>query len=524
MKHNILATTTRIDILPDREFAKRQTQEIAVSNNTLDKNIKDALGGSDFQALLQSIYDGALISDTSGNILDLNERLCHFLKCNRNNIIKTNIVSIIYGADVSLIEDLRTSLKENKYILIQAACIRTDEQLFPAEISVNQIELGQVTYFCFFVRDITIRREAEMRFRTGNTAIQNAAIGIATANLEGVVEYTNKALLNLWGIENEDALIGQNIRSFICDDDTADEIEQAISRGMSWRNDLVCETLNGSMFYVQVSIAPNIDSGNEIVGMVLSLLDTTEIYNTTLNLKKTMKELKRSNEDLEQFAYAVSHDLQAPLRKISMFADIIKSQKNIDLPSSVSDTLIRMQNAAIRMSDLIQGLLEYSRVSTNKKPHKPQDLNNIIKMVLSDLEVSLQESGGKVTVNPLPEVIADPLQMRQLFQNLIGNALKFHKPDTPPVIEVYANNSTPRENSFVTFCEIVVKDNGIGFEEKNSERIFGVFQRLHKQSEYEGTGIGLAICKKIADRHNGQLTVESKPGSGASFKVQLPLN
>ena len=524
MRNNILATTTRIDILPDREFNKRKTQKMVFSQKKEDKKQIHNIGGSDFQSLLQSVYDGAIITDTSGNIVDVNDRVCQFLKCNKSEIMETNVVSIIYGSDISLIKNLRNSLKSNKYILIQAACMRSDEQMFPAEISVNQITLANITYFCFFVRDITVRRQAEIRFKTGNTAIQNAATGIATANLVGVVEYTNHALLNLWGIDNEDVLVGQNIRNFLCDDDTAENIEKAISRGMLWTNELVCETLNGSRFYVQVSIAPNLDSENQITGMVLSLLDTTEIYQTTQNLEKTMKELQRSNEDLEQFAYAVSHDLQAPLRKISTFADIIKSKGTDQLPETVTNSLGRMQNAALRMSDLIQGLLQYSRVSSKEKAHKPLDLNHIIQDVLSDLEVPLKESGGVVTVNPMPEVVAEPIQMRQLFQNLIGNALKFHKPDNAPIIEISARNLTPSEKNNVTCCEIVVKDNGIGFPEKDAARIFGVFQRLHKQSEYEGTGIGLAICKKIAERHNGQLTAESSEGNGASFKIELPLN
>ncbi len=522
MKNDLLATTTRIDILPDHEYEEAKSCKLTKADIT--EKAQKALGGDDFQALLQSVYDGAIISDTSGNILDVNERICRHLERERSDIIESNIVSLIYGADISLISNLRNSLKDNKYILIQAACVRSDETMFPAEISVNQLTLSETTYFCFFVRDISVRMNAEKHQRTGNTAIQNAATGIATANIDGIIEYTNQALLKLWNIDDETILLGQNIRDFICDNDTADDIKKSISNDMVWTNEIACKTVDGKLFFVQASIAPNVGSEGNIIGMVLSLLDTTEINQVNTNLQQTMQELQRSNEDLEQFAYAVSHDLQAPLRKISMFADIIKSKANDELPETASDAIRRMQNSAQRMSDLIQGLLQYSRVSTKERNHKSLDLNIIIKDVLSDLEVHLKESKANVTVATLPEVLADQTLMRQLFQNLISNALKFHKPDSIPIIEITARNLDSRENRKGSYCEITVKDNGIGIPQKDTERIFGVFQRLHTQSEYQGTGIGLAVCKKIAERHNGRLTVTDNEGDGVSFKIELPTN
>ena len=524
MKNDILATTTRIDILPDKDYEKYKSSKNINSDDLEEERSNKTLGRENFQALLQSVYDGAIISDTSGNILDVNERACSHLECKRSDILESNIVSLIYGSDISLINNLQRSLKDNKYILIQAACIRSDETMFPAEISVNQLILSETTYFCFFVRDISVRMDTEKDQRTGNAAIQNAATGIATADVNGFIEYTNQALLNLWGIDDENILLGHNIRDFICDNETAEDIEQSISNRIVWRNELSCKTVNGNHFFVQASIAPNIDSEEHVIGMVLSLLDTTAITQANTNLQQTMQELQRSNEDLEQFAYAVSHDLQAPLRKIYMFADIIKDKAGDSLSETVNDAMGRMQNATKRMSDLISGLLQYSRVSTNEKNHKPLDLNLIINEVLSDLEVQLQESQANVTVAHLPEVLADQTLMRQLFQNLIGNALKFHKPQIAPIIEITARNLEPNQNRTGSYCEITVKDNGIGVPQKDNERIFGVFQRLHTQNEYEGTGIGLAICKKIAERHNTQLMVTSSAGNGASFKIELPAN
>ena len=168
------------------------------------------------------------------------------------------------------------------------------------------------------------------------------------------------------------------------------------------------------------------------------------------------------------------------------------------------------------MQSLLAGLLDYSRVATASEPFKDVDLSYLIGEVLSDLEVRIVKTGGEVQVGTLPVVSADPIQMRQLFQNLIGNALKFHKPGVKPIVQI---RSAPNADSG---CQIIVEDNGIGFEEQFIEKIFAPFQRLHGRSEYEGTGMGLAICKKIVERHGGSITVTSTPGTGTCFIVRLP--
>jgi signal transduction histidine kinase len=206
-----------------------------------------------------------------------------------------------------------------------------------------------------------------------------------------------------------------------------------------------------------------------------------------------------------------------------MFADIIKAKEGSNLLPDTIDALDRMQNASLRMSELIQGLLKYSRVSTVDAVSEIVDVNENIKAVISDLEASLAETGGIVNVGDMPQIAADPLQIRQLFQNLIGNALKFHKPGVPPIVDITAEVFPLDSAGGGRFCEITVKDNGIGFPEKDTERIFGVFQKLHKPSEYAGTGIGLSICRKIAERNNGHLTAISNNGDGAEFRIVLPL-
>lgn len=230
-------------------------------------------------------------------------------------------------------------------------------------------------------------------------------------------------------------------------------------------------------------------------------------------------ELKRSNQELEDFAYVASHDLQEPLRKIQAFGDILENEYGDKLEDG-AEYLKRMHAAATRMSKLIEDLLAFSRVSTRPPALDRVDLNKIVYEVLGDLEDQIARTKGRVDVGKLPTVIADPTHLRQLFQNLISNALKFHRMDTPPVVTIDAK---PCDEPNCSDYEIIVTDNGIGFDQKYVDRIFGVFQRLHGRDSYEGTGIGLAVCRKIVEQYGGTITAESQKGEGAKFTINIPV-
>jgi signal transduction histidine kinase len=248
-------------------------------------------------------------------------------------------------------------------------------------------------------------------------------------------------------------------------------------------------------------------------------------------LEQRAADLVVANRELQEFASVASHDLQEPLRKIQAFGDRLQQKCGQALDEQGREYLARMQHAAARMSTLIDDLLTFSRVTTRALPFQRVDLAEVAREVVCDLEGRLQQTNGSVELGALAVIDGDPVQMRQLLQNLIGNALKFHKPGEQPVVQVEADvMSDPSALSVANgvpsgpVCRLTVRDNGIGFDEKYLDRIFNVFQRLHGRSEFEGTGMGLAICRKIVERHRGRITAQSSPGNGATFLVTLPVS
>ncbi len=255
--------------------------------------------------------------------------------------------------------------------------------------------------------------------------------------------------------------------------------------------------------------------GGHLRLILLALDDITERRSLERALQLTMAELKRSNRELESFASVASHDLQEPLRKIRAFGERLEAACDGTLPEKGRDYLARMTAAAARMQQLITDLLALARVTTKGTALRPVDLGGIVSSVLGDLEFAVSASGARVQVGLLPTIEADPTQMRQLFQNLIANALKFRGPE-PPVVTIATAGAVPG------VCRVVVADNGIGFEQIYAERIFGTFERLHAREAFEGTGIGLALCRRIVERHGGAIHADSHPGHGARFTVDLP--
>ncbi len=272
------------------------------------------------------------------------------------------------------------------------------------------------------------------------------------------------------------------------------------------------------------------DETGRIVKLIGSTTDVTQLREYETQLQAKIDALNRSNRELEQFAYVASHDLQEPLRKITAFGERLTARLGTQLGPEGTLYLDRMLDAAARMRVLINDLLNFSRLTRQNEPFVRTNLNEVFRSVLSDLEIKIQERDVVVDWEPLPTIQAVPSQMRQLFQNLLSNALKFSRPDVPPRIrmEVEAVSASVRSQHSLEagrrYVALVFQDNGIGFESEFAERIFVLFQRLHGRSEYEGTGIGLAICRKIVDHHQGRIFAESQPDQGARFTIILPVH
>jgi len=249
----------------------------------------------------------------------------------------------------------------------------------------------------------------------------------------------------------------------------------------------------------------------------------------TEQLEKLNQSLQQSNGNLQQFAYAASHDLQEPLRKIQSFSGILKDKYGSQLSDGGIDILQRIQTASGRMSSLVKDLLSFSRLTSKQSDYEPVELDPLLTDVLSDLEIVIQETDAQITVDPLPAVWGSSRQLTQLFQNLLSNAIKFHKPDQRPRIHVRGALADRAEIAAIpelsvnqSYACIEVSDQGVGFDEKYLDRIFQIFQRLHAKSEFEGTGVGLALCRKVAENHHGYLTARSQPGAGSTFIAYLP--
>ena len=256
--------------------------------------------------------------------------------------------------------------------------------------------------------------------------------------------------------------------------------------------------------------------------------DISRLRDYERSLEEKVKDLDRSNKELEEFAYIASHDLQEPLRKLTTFSERLQQKFSDRLDDDGNAYINRMLNATSNMRMLIDNLLEYSRTTSSAVVAEKCSLNIVVNKALSDLELPIEETNTKVEVGKLPDITCIPGQLSQLFINIIGNAIKFRMPDKQPIIKIQSRKLIAKEISYHMLDEsknwhqVTISDNGIGFEEEYSRKIFQIFQRLHSKAEYPGTGIGLSICKKIVDHHKGVIYAEGKPMQGATFTIILP--
>jgi PAS domain S-box-containing protein len=377
-------------------------------------------------------------------------------------------------------------------------------------------------------------KELQILQRRYEHILNSAGEGICGLDARGKTTFANPAVARLTGWTLEE-LIGKTEQVIFGLNGSDGEVAVPDDHP----GERVFHRKDGTAFQVEFVKTP-INEDGQVVGSVLVFKDITKRKQAEDSLAQKAEELTRSNAELEQFAFVASHDLQEPLRKIQAFGDRLKTKCEGAVAAEARDYLDRMQSAAARMRGLIDDLLAFSRVFRSGDPFVRVDLAAVTKEVLGDLEVRIEKSGAKVEVGGLPAIEADPMQMRQLLLNLIGNSLKFQPPGATPIVKIrsrlinpdsaidtaYFKRLSAGEDPTQTarqLCEISVEDNGIGFDEKYSEKIFAVFQRLHGRTEYEGTGVGLAVCRRITERHHGTIIGKSKPGEGATFIITLPV-
>ncbi|MFW6158299.1 MAG: sensor histidine kinase [Planctomycetota bacterium] len=364
--------------------------------------------------------------------------------------------------------------------------------------------------------DITDRKRAEKRLRHFEKAVESSTDAIGMATPDGRHYYQNDAFTELFGVSVEEADGETGPPSTLyADEAVGREVFDTIMGGESWIGEVEMRNREGQTIYVSLRAYPLKDANRRVIGLVGVHTNITERRRSQEVLARYAAELERSNRDLQDFTYAVSHDLQEPLRKIHTFGEFLFEDCADALPEEGREHVRRMQDATVRMKDLIQHLLRLSRVDTRGAEPAPTDPGTAVRRVTNTLSEAISDCDATVQVEPdLPRVLVDATQLEQVFQNLIGNALKFRSPDREPVVRIGAE----REGKEVVFS---VADNGIGIEEDYRQKIFAVFQRLHRREDYEGTGVGLALCKKIVGRHGGSIWVESTPGEGSTFRFSL---
>jgi PAS domain S-box-containing protein len=400
--------------------------------------------------------------------------------------------------------------------------LRADGVEFPVEATISQVTVAGQRLFTAIVRDVTQRRRAEEALRESEgrlRAIVDAAVdGIITIDERGIINTFNPAAERIFGYR-PDEVVGRNVKMLMPPpfrEEHDGYLENYLRTGekkiIGIGREVVGRRKDGTTFPMDLAVS-EVKLGDRwlFTGMVRDISDRKRAEDA---LERQAQELARSNEELERFAYVASHDLQEPMRTVSSFVQLLARRYEGKLDADADEYIQFITDGAARMRTLIRDLLDYSRVNSRGGALAPTDAGTVLQKVLDGLQVTIETERAEVTAEPLPIVVADPTQLGQVFQNLIGNAIKFHGSE-PPRIHVSARRAG-------THWDFAVRDTGIGIAREYHERIFIIFQRLHTIEEYGGTGIGLAICKKIVERHGGTMWVESEPGRGSTFHFTLP--
>jgi PAS domain S-box-containing protein len=401
--------------------------------------------------------------------------------------------------------------------------LRKDASEFPVEISLSPLKSAEGTLVTASIRDITKRKQAEAELQQSEERLSLLFRGakdyaIFTLDPQGRVTNWNEGAERIEGYRAAE-IIGQNFSRFyqpeaIAQQKPAQELDFAADRGSftdeGWR-----VRMDGSIYWASVVITALHDNRGQLRGFGKLIHDITERRAAQEQLEKTVVELQRSNNELQQFAYVASHDLQEPLRMVASYTQLMAQRYTGQLDADADEFMAFAVDGAVRMQGMIRDLLAYSRAGTEGKAPREISSESALQVALTNLQATIKESGAVVTHDALPAIVTDDAQLVQVLQNLIANAIKYRSAETPRVHVSAAKNGGQE-------CIFSVRDNGLGIDPRYFEKIFVLFQRLHGQKEFQGTGIGLTICKKIVERLGGRIWVQSALGSGSTFLFALP--
>lgn len=480
-----------------------------------------------YRGLLEAAPDAMVVVNQAGEIVLLNVQAERQFRYSRDELLGQKMTNIIpEGFAERLVADALRSAEEALAQQIGTGIEldgrRKDGSEFPIEIMLSPLESPEGMLVTAAIRDISVRRAAEEhlvqmegRYRG---LLEAAPDAMVVVNQAGNIVLLNAQAEKQFGY-SRNALLGQKVVNIIPEGfaerliaDALRSSEDALAQRIGTGIELTARRRNGSKFPIEIMLSP-LESAEGLL-VTAAIRDISTRKDAEAHLLKNMAELNRSNEELVQFAYIASHDLQEPLRMVASYTQLLAKRYKGKLDSDADEFIAFAVDGANRMQRLIQDLLTYSRAGTQAEALIETSSEDALRQSLINLRGVMEASGAQVTYDPLPEVRADGRQLVQLFQNLIGNAIKYQGPGVPQV-HVSAVRNGGRTWVFS------VKDNGLGIDSKYFDKIFGMFQRLHKREEFAGTGIGLAICKKIVQRHGGKISVESQPGQGSTFRFVL---
>jgi PAS domain S-box-containing protein len=472
--------------------------------------------------VVESSNDSIITRSIEGNILSWNKGVEHTYGYTAKEVLEKNISIIIPPSLKEEENELIENIKAKKTIHenYETTRITKNGKIINVSVTISPIydTLGNLVAISTISRDITENKKAAKKLELANkynrSLLEASLDPLVTIGADGKITNVNHSTKTVTG-RNGDELIGTDFSDYFTEPQKAREgYEKVFHDGFVRDYPLEVKNKNGNTTPVLYNASVYRDESGEVIGVFAAARDITELKEAEDDLKLKLNELSRSNAELEQFAYVSSHDLQEPLRMIASYLQLLERKYKGKLDDKADKYIHFSVDGATRMQNLINDLLDFSRVTTQAKELHPTELEPIFKEVLSNLEVSINKNKAIISHDSLPVVMADKIQIAQVFQNLINNAIKFHSEDLPKI-----NISVKKEKNHWLFA---VKDNGIGINPTHSDKIFEVFKRLNKKRDYPGTGIGLAICKKIVERHGGRIWVESELGKCSIFYFTLP--